>query len=48
MAYTLVRKDDEPISPSVCEWVIQQDGDIADLPTSTRRGRAGEPTCYPG
>ena len=38
MAHALVRKDDEPISPSICEWVIEQDSDIADLPTSTKRG----------
>lgn len=38
MAHVLVRKDDEPISPSVCEWVIEQESDIAGLPTSTRMG----------
>lgn len=48
MSSTLVRKNDLPISPSLSEFVVDYDSDINDLPTSTREGAHGEPTCYQG
>ena len=46
--YQLVRRDDEPISPSVCEFILRTKSAVAQLPTSTTRGAQGDDTCYPG
>lgn len=48
MAHALVRKDDEPISPSICEWLVDDENDVSELPTIISKGAHGEPTCYPG
>ena len=44
----LIRKDDEPISPSLCEFGLEDENKLDELPTSTRKGAHGEDTCYPG
>ena len=43
-----IRKDDEPTSPSLCEFGLEDESKLGELPTVTKNGANGEPTCYPG
>ena len=44
----MVRRNDKPNSVSVSEYIILSASDVKDLPTSTKPGADGSPTCYPG
>ena len=44
----LIRKDDEPISPSLCEFGLETESKLSELPTSTKKGADGQDSCYPG
>ena len=47
MAY-LIRRDDEPDSDALSEYLLESVADVASLPTDIAEGSDGLLKCYPG